>query len=384
MEKYTARKLAIGATALLALLAGVIAFQQLGQSSKVPRYLTAKAIRADVVSSVMTTGSLQASRQVDVGARVSGQLQSLKVQLGDRVAKGQLLAEIDPVLSQNALLSARASLSALMAQRLAAAANLLQARLAYLRQEEMIATDATSRQELELSKAQLEQLRANLASLDAQINQARIQVDSAQANLEYTKITAPIDGEVVAIVTQEGQTVVAAQQAPVILKLANLDVMTVRAQISEADVVRLQPGQDAHFTILGDMSHRHVGKVATIEPAPQEYMKDEAKSTGPVFYNALFNVPNPDHRLRIAMTAQVTIVLSAARNVISVPISALGKGQPDGHYPVRVMDKDGNISTVIVAPGINDRVRIQVEGLNEGDEVITEEGGGKASPGAAS
>lgn len=378
MQKNTLRRLAIAtmAVGLLALGIGVAQYDFLG--AKPSMYLTAKVVRGDLASSVLTTGSLQANQQVDVGSQVSGQLKSLKVKLGDRVEKGQLLAEIDPVLSQNALRSAQATLESLAAQRRAVAANLWQADLAFRRQQEMFAEEATSRQELEAAKAQVQLLRANLASFDAQISQAKTQVDSARTNLDYTKITAPMAGDVVAIVTQEGQTVVAVQQAPVILKLANLDVMTVKAQISEADVIRIQAGQTAYFTILGDSGERHFGKVAKIEPAPQEFSKDGARGMSPVFYNALFDVPNANHRLRIAMTAQVTVVLNEAKDALSVPISALGKAAPDGRYPVRVLGKDGQVDTIMVAVGINDRVRVQVlDGLNEGDQVITEESSGK-------
>jgi macrolide-specific efflux system membrane fusion protein len=380
MQKMLARKtVAIAISALAAaILLGFLVKDHL-PGAKSQTVLTATVVRKDLVSSVMTTGSLQAQQQVDVGARVSGQLKSLKVKLGDHVAKGQLLAEIDPVLAQNELLSARASLESLEAQRRAVAASQWQAGLILTRQQEMLSHEATSRQELESAKAQLQSLNANYASLGAQINQAKTLVNSAMTNLEFTKITAPMDGDVVAIVTQEGQTVVAAQQAPVILKLANLDIMTVKAQISEADVIRIEPGQGAYFTILGDAAERHFGTVGKVEPAPQEFSKDNAKSMGPVFYNALFDVPNPNHRLRIAMTAQVTVVLVEAKNVLCIPLSALGRPGPDGHYPVRVRDKNGQIGTAQVRPGINDRVWIQIEGLNEGDEVIIEDGTGSAA-----
>lgn len=362
-------------------LGGYVAQHYMRSSgAKSGTYLTAKVVRADVTRVVMTTGALQARQQVDVGAQVSGQLKSLKVKLGDRVQKGQLLAEIDPVLSQNALRSAKANMASLEAQRRSVSANLTQADLAHRRQQAMIAHDATSRQDLEAANAQLQALRANLASFDAQIAQAKTQVDTAVANLEYTKISAPMDGEVVAIVTQEGQTVVAAQQAPVILKLANLDVMTVRAQISEADVIRVQPGQTAYFTILGDSAKRYYSALATVEPSPQEFQAvNGAKAPpGPVFYNALFDVPNPDRQLRIAMTAQVTVVLSEAKNVLTVPLSALGPRSQDGRYPVRVIRGGGQIETVVVSLGINDSVNAEVVGeLSEGDEIIIEDGTGK-------
>lgn len=81
---------------------------------------------------------------------------------------------------------------------------------------------------------------------------ARIQIETARINLGYTRIVAPISGDVVGIVTQEGQTVIASQLTPVILKLADLDTMTVKAQVSEADVIHITPGQEVYFTILGD------------------------------------------------------------------------------------------------------------------------------------
>jgi len=380
MQKPITRKAVIAVATLAAIALGAFLVEHFLLGGRSGVYLSAKVVRADIVRSVMTTGTLQARQQVDVGAQVSGQLKSLKVRLGERVRKGQLLAEIDPVLSQNALRFARANLESLEAQRRAVGASLNQADLAYRRQQAMIAQDATSRQEVEAANAQLLVLRANLASFDAQITQARTQVDTALANIEYTKISAPMDGDVVAIVTQEGQTVVAAQQAPVILKLANLDVMTVKAQISEADVIRIQPGQTAYFTILGDSAKRHYSTLATVEPSPQEFQTTSgAKAApGPVFYNALFDVPNTDHHLRIAMTAQVTVVLSEAKNVLSVPLSALGKRTQDGRYSVRVLRGNGGIDTVTVSIGINDSVRVHVlDGLEEGDEVIIEEGTGK-------
>lgn len=378
MTKSFVMKAAIIVTLFLSVVIAALLVKNHYLKAKHSSYLTAKVVRGDIESTVMTTGSLQAYQQVDVGSRVSGQLKSLKVHLGDHVEAGQLLAEIDPALSQNSLLSAKASIQSLAAQRRAVAASLLQSDLAFRRQQEMIKQDATSQQEVEIAKSQLQMQRANLASFDAQINQAKTQVDTAVTNLDYTKITAPMSGEVVAIVTQEGQTVVAAQQAPVILKLANLDVMTVKALVSEADVIHINQGQTSYFTILGDSTARHFGKVSTVEPAPQDFSESGTKASGPVFYNALFNTPNADHHLRIGMTAQVTVVLSEAKNTLLVPLSALGKVSADGHYPIRKLDKNGKISSVMVSIGINDTARVQIiDGLNDGDEVIIEDGASK-------
>ncbi|AFQ49869.1 macrolide transporter subunit MacA [Burkholderia cepacia] len=345
--------------------------------NKHPQYLTAHVTRNDLENAVLATGALQAFKQVDVGAQVSGQLKTLKAKLGDKVVKGQWLAEIDPVISENALRQARASEESLRAQQQSTAAQLTQAELAFRRQQAMLPDDATSREAFEAARAALDVQRAALASLAAQIRSARIQIETAQANVGYTRIVAPIDGEVVAIVTQEGQTVIAQQQAPVILKLADLDTMTVKAQISEADVIRVRAGQTAYFTILGEPDKRHYGKLRAIEPAPQNYADAQstlgggAKSNSAVFYNALFEVPNPEHRLRISMTTQVSIVLDNARNALSMPTAALGEKHKDGTYSVRVLRADGSTEARAVRIGINNNVRVEVlAGLKDGERVV--------------
>jgi macrolide-specific efflux system membrane fusion protein len=309
-----------------------------------------------------------------VGAQVSGQLKALKVQLGERVVKGQFLAEVDPVLSENSLRSSKAVLDSLDAQKQASQASLWQAEIAFQRQKEMIKKEATSKQDVDAANALVQVNKANIASYEAQIRQAKTQVDSAKASLAYTKILAPMDGEVAAIFTQEGQTLVASQQAPVILKLANLDQMTVRAQISEADVMKIHVGDAAYFTILGNSDIRYAGKLHAIEPAPQEFLNNAPKVPGPVFYNALFDVENPGHKLRIAMTAKVVILLKKVTNVLSVPVSALGARDESGKYAVRIISSDRSTRTVHVPVGISNNIKIEIiDGLREGDEIVIDE-----------
>ncbi|AKM38669.1 MULTISPECIES: macrolide transporter subunit MacA [Burkholderia] len=374
-KTHRRRRIVLATLAIVAIAAGITL--KACAPDKHPQYLSAPVSRGDLENAVLATGALQAFRQVDVGAQVSGQLKSLKVRLGDKVTKGQWLAEIDPVISENALRQARASEESLRAQQQSTAAQLTQAELAFKRQQAMLPDDATSRESFEAARATLDVQRATLASLAAQIRSARIQIETAQANLGYTRIVAPIDGEVVAVVTQEGQTVIAQQQAPVILKLADLDTMTVKAQVSEADVIRVRGGQTAYFTILGEPDKRHYGKLRAIEPAPQNYAEAQSplgggsKPNSAVFYNALFEVPNPEHRLRISMTAQVSIVLSNARNALSIPAAALGEKRKDGTYAVRVLRADGSTETRNVRIGINNNVRVEVlGGLKDGERVV--------------
>ncbi|WP_097303976.1 macrolide transporter subunit MacA [Pseudomonas chlororaphis] len=371
MEKSKFRKVAMGLA--LVVVAGLI-FYAVRAPAEAPQYLTAKAERGDIENAVLASGLLEGIKQVDVGAQVSGQLKSLKVKLGDKVKKGQWLAEIDPLVLQNTLRQAQVDEENLQAQRRATIAQLKETKSIYERYLGLQEDAAISKQEFETATANYEVQRANLLSLDAQIKNAHIQIDTAKVNLAYTRIVAPIDGDVVGIVTQEGQTVIANQLAPVLLKLADLDTMTVKAQVSEADVIHISPGQEVYFTILGE-DRRYYGKLRGTEPAPQNFLDTPPagtpKQTTAVFYNALFDVPNPDHRLRISMTAQVRIVLDTAKDVLTVPVAALGPRNNDGSFPVRVLDAKGQAQQRNVQTGINNNVKVQIkDGLAEGDRVV--------------
>ena len=349
-----------------------------------PQYLTASVERGDIENAVLATGVLEGIKQVDVGAQVSGQLKSLKVKVGDKVKKGQWLAEIDPLILQNTLRKAQVDEENLQAQRRATAAQLKQAKSVYERYKGLQDDESVSRQDFEDAESTFQVQQANLLSLDAQIKSAHIQIDTAKVNLAYTRIVAPIDGDVVGIVTQEGQTVIANQLAPVLLKLADLDTMTVKAQVSEADVIHISPGQQVYFTILGEADKRYYAKLRGTEPAPQNFLETPVagtpKQNTAVFYNALFDVPNPDHRLRIAMTAQVRIVLDTAQATLMVPVAALGLRNNDGSYSLRVLDAKGNAVAREVKTGINNNVKVQIlDGLAEGDKVVI----GDASPAVA-
>jgi len=273
-----------------------------------------------------------------------------------------------------------------LAQRRAKRATLQQAEEALKRQKQLVGQDAGSRQDYEDALATRDVTLAGIEALDAQIEQARISVSTAKVNLGYTKITAPMDGVVVAIITKEGQTVNASQSAPTIIKLAQLDIMTVEAEISEADVVRVKPGQKVYFTILGEPDHRYEATLRAVKPAPESITSDtssgssgssttssssSSSSSSAVYYNGLFDVPNPDGKLRISMTAQCTIVLAEAKNAVCIPATTLGNKDEQGRYLVRVLSKDGLPLDRYLAVGINDGNKAQIiEGIAPGESVV--------------
>lgn len=347
-------------------------------------FVTAPVVIGNIEATVLATGTIQAYKQVSVGAQASGQLKALHVALGDEVKSGDLIAEIDPMTEQQALLNAQAALDVVRAQRLAQVAVLKQAQLEFERQKQMLGENATPRATYETAEATLGSTRANIAALDAQIVQSQAAVDAAKVNLGYTRISAPMAGEVVAVITQQGQTVIASQIAPTIIKLARLDLVTVKAQISEADVVRVKPGQDVNFTILGDSDHHYVAKLRAVEPAPDSINSEGgiggaaaaaagasgAAANSAVYYNGLFDVRNDDRKLRIAMTVQVNIVLDQAKQVSIIPSAALISG-PGHEVSVRVVDAGGKPSIRRVVVGINNNVNAQIlSGLRPGERVV--------------
>jgi macrolide-specific efflux system membrane fusion protein len=305
----------------------------------------------------------------------------LKVALGDSVKKGEEIAEIDPATQRNTLLIAQATLEQQKAQKLALEATLAQDKLLLQRQSTTYAAQASSQQDLEAAQAAAKSAEANLAATNALIKQATVSVDNAQVNLGYTQIVAPIDGVVVAIQTKQGQTVNAVQSAPTIVKLADLATMTIKAQISEADVVRVHPGQQVYFTILGDPDRRFYAKLRAIEPAPDSITSATTataspSSTAAVYYNGLFEVANPDGVLRTSMTAQVYIILASQKHVLTVPSAALTSAGAPGAYTVRILTDPKKPPTVRkVQIGVNNNVTAQVlSGLKAGEKVIVGEG----------
>lgn len=370
------KRIIIGMAVLLVLVGGGAAAKKLYFTPTKTTSITAPVVHMDLEESVLASGTLKAYKTVAVGAQVTGQLKTLHVALGDTVKKGQLLAEIDPVLPQNTLRDAEAQVENLRAQKRSKQALLKQYSLAFERQGQMNAKDAGSRADLENAQAQLESTRYDIAALDAQIKKAIIAVDTAKANLGYTRIHAPMDGTVISIDTEEGQTVVSNQTATTILTLATLDTMTVKAKISEADVTRVKPGLPAYFTLLGDSDTRYYGKLRAIEPGPvsngttSSGTGSTSSSSSAIYYYGLFEVPNPDGRLKVSMTTQVAIVLNQVKQALSIPVSALGERQKDGKAAVKVLVGE-QAEKRTIRTGISNNVQVQVlEGLREGEKVI--------------
>ena len=416
MPKIKPSKIIVAVVCLLAI--AITAWFFFKPKEQPPQYITSEVSRGDIEDSVLATGVLEATKMVSVGAQVSGQVKKMYVELGDPVKQGQLIAQIDSIRQENDLKTAEASIKNQQAQLAVKQANLAKVQSEYQRQQAMYAQDATSRAELESALASYKTAQADILAINAQIEQSRLTLATAKEDLGYTQIIAPMDGTIVAIVTEEGQTVNANQSAPTIVKLAKLDTMTIKAEISEADVMKVEQGQIVYFTTLGNSDKKHYAKLRQVEPAPDsintETSNTSSSSSTAIYYNALFDVPNEDGKLRIDMTAQVYIILNEAKNVLTIPAAAIQSSnrsqakrsdtakeqtaksstdQTKTDRPkrlelsaeekslieqgkaslsmVRVVQADGTAKAQAVLVGLNNRVTAQIiKGLKQGDKVV--------------
>ncbi len=332
--------------------------------------------RGDIETTVLASGVLEASSLVSVGAEVSGTIKAVHVALGDTVKRGDLLVEIDSLNQENAVKSAEAALAGIEAQKRNQQANLTKAAASLARQQQLSANNLVSQTDLETAQVAVQQAQAQIDQLDAQLAQAELTVDSAKLDLSRTQINAPNDGTIVSLSVSEGQTLNANSSTPTVAKIANLDTMVIRAEISEADVVKVAAGQRVYFTILGEPDNQIEEELREVEPAPTSISSDTTSSGSAVYYNGLFEVPNPDHKLRISMTASVTIVLDEARNVLTLPATLVSRRGPDGAAMVMVYDQQSEESRPArVEVGLSNNITAEIKsGLNEGDLVVNSTG----------
>ena len=370
------RRLAMAAV-LVAVLggAGIAAANWFGRQESAP-VATVTVTRGDVERTVTALGKIKPKDYVDVGTQVSGQLEKVHVEIGDKVKQGDLIAEIDPTVYETRVRTGHANLDNLRALLVQQQAEAELAERQLERNRALLKEKAISRETVETDEAALKVAQAKVKATQAQIRASEATLAGDQANLGYTKILAPMSGTVVSQTSLEGQTVNAAQQAPVIVRVANLETMTVWAQVAEADVTKVKTGMPAWFTTLGDSERRWQGTVRQVMPTP-ETVNDV------VLYNVLVDVDNSEQLLMTDMTVQVFFVLEQAKDAPVVPLSALralpGKG-PDV-YEARVLTARGierRTVTVDVASRTNAAIR---DGLAIGDKVVVAQpAGGDAAP----
>jgi len=303
----------------LLLLAGIGAagyYRYFGQTAP-PEVTTAPLSRGDIVASVGATGAIEAVTTVQVGSQVSGTIQQLYADFNSVVRKGQVIARLDPSLFQTQIEQARANLARSEADVERLRVSLDDARSKLKRNEELAARNLVARQDLESTQIAVRSAEAQLRSSLAAVTQARASLNQTEVNLRHTVIEAPIDGIVVSRNVDVGQTVAASFNAPVLFVIAaDLTKMRVNANIDEADVGRIRPGQTVRFRVDAFPNEDFVGRVAQVRLQPQVVQNV-------VTYATVIEVPNPELKLKPGMTATVTIEIARRANALRIPNAAL-------------------------------------------------------------
>ena len=337
--------------------------------------------KGDIEELVTAQGKLEPKEYVDVGVQVSGQIKKLYVQLGDIVKKGDPIADIDPEVYESRVTGDQAKIRTLKAQIAQQAAQVKLAELQFERNKKLKVTNAISQDAYEQAETALQVAKAEADSLQAQLDEGQSTLEGDQANLGYTKIFAPMDGTVIVGDIKEGQTLNAAQSAPTIVRLADLDMMTVRAQVAEADVMKLKTGGEVYFTTLGNTQRKWTATVRQILPTPE--IVNEV-----VLYDVLVDVKNEDRQLMSGMSTQMFFIIGKATDVPLVPVAALGKHlakqDKDGAMAYRIKTGSaGDNAEKTILVGLMDRTMAEVkEGLAAGDKVILEAPASSGDPAA--
>ncbi len=426
---------------ILATLVAIGIFLWLRNSAK-PAYTTVRLDRGDIDSTVTTTGNLNAVITVQVGSQVSGNITALHADFNTKVKKGQLVAEIDPapfqaavdqaaanlkaaqaavVTSQAALAKSQSDVANAQANVASQNANLAKAqsvvdltRVQNSRQQRMLAAGIAAQQEADTAQAAYDQAQAGMVAARAAVNAAEAGVESARKqvdvathqlaqaaavvqqaeailaqarlNLAHTRILAPVDGTVESRNMDVGQTVAASFQAPTIFLIAqDLTKMQVDTNVDEADVGRVRVGQEATFTVDAWPSQVFRGRVSQIRQAPINVQNV-------VTYNVVVQVSNEDLKLFPGMTANVTVFVGRAANVLRLPKAAL-RFRPAGApsrsttavhdaQTVWVLDARGQLKPVPVKTGMSDANFVEVVSgdLSAGQPVVTGVTGAAATP----
>jgi HlyD family secretion protein len=357
--------------ALRLLIPGLIAVLALAGclrgAHKGPAYETASVSRGNILQHVTASGSLSAVVSVDVGSQVSGKITHLYVDYNSPVRKGQLVAEIDPTVYEAQLQQAQGDLASAKADVTLKHQNLERKKI-------LVPLKAASQLDLDQATAELAQSEATVTIKEAALH-------SATANLGYCKITAPVDGIVIARKVDEGQTVIAAMSTPVLFTVAqDITKMNITADISEADIGQVKDGQEVEFGVDAFPNEVFHGKVSQVRKSP-------TTTQNVVTYQTIIAVANPEQKLFPGMTADVSILVLQRNNVLKVPNATLRYSPPDNakfsatppkqleraqQLAYQLQSDNSTLTPRIVRTGATDGVSTEiVEGVAQGDRVVT-------------
>jgi HlyD family secretion protein len=299
----------IASAALLALAAGC--------KSAASDYVTDKVTRGDIITTVTATGTINPVKSVNVGSQISGQITKLFVDFNSPVKKGQLIALIDPSLSQAQVDQARANLGNAKANVDKAVATEADAKRTWDRYRDLYARDLVAKSLMDTAETAYLTAHASTAAARTQVDLSTAALKQAETNFVYTKILSPVDGIVISRNVDVGQTVAASFQTPTLFVIAaDLTQMQIDTTVDEADISSVKVGQDVEFNVDAYPDATFRGKVFQVRNAA-------ATVQNVVTYDVVVSVDNKDMRLMPGMTVDVSIVTSVVRNVLRIPNAAL-------------------------------------------------------------
>ena len=357
------------------------------KQEEVPKALTTRLEKGSIRGTVTAAGEVYARDLVDVGAQVSGQIKKLYVKVGDKVQKGDMIAQIDSVTQENEIAQQKAQLlihEANLASAKIAAAN---AKTQYNRELQLYKRNAASKEAVENAKNSAALKEAEQKQIEAQIEQTKLQLSTAETNFGYTKITAPISGTIVSMPVEEGKTVNSNQTTPTIVKIADLSKMEIKMQIAEGDISKVKVGMDVEYSILSDLDNIKKAKIYKIDPglttlSDGTYDKtssgssSSSSSDSAIYFYAKMLVDNENDFLKIGMTTEINIIVSEANNTSYLPTSVI-KRDGGGDYVTVLNGKEPEQR--YVKTGVSDDLNTEIlSGLDEKDEVLIADG--KAAP----
>lgn len=335
-------------------------------------YITEPVIRKNIEKTVNATGEVKAIELVTVGAQTSGKIEYLPVKVGQRIQKGDLIAQIDSTTQENDVNSTKAKLTSLKAQLNAAEISAKIAEKQFVRERRLLKKNAASQEDFENAKDAFEAAKAKVTELKASIAETALALNTAETNLGYTKITAPLDGVVVSVPVKTGQTVNAAMNTPTIVQIADLSQMEILIEISEGDIGKVQTGAKVTYTVLSAPETVYETTLKSIDPGLTLLTNGEytevVGSDEAIYYYGRLVVDNPDGALRIGMTTQNVIYVAQADNVLTVPVLAVKKDGAQSY--VNVLTPTG-IQRHAVITGLSDGVDIEIKsGVSDHDTVV--------------
>ncbi len=360
------RHIAVSGAIAAVLVLGIIGFA----GSKQVKYQTRHVKRCTITQVVEASGTINPVNTVSVGSTVSGLIKEIYVDYNDVVKKGQILAQIDPANFEATVQQNQAQINNAQANvaRLQAIADF--DRQQYIRYKNLYAKNFVAKSELDEKYSTYKSDVAQINAAKAQISQYQASLRTAMTNLGYTKIIAPVDGTVISREIDLGSPVAASFQAPELFTIAqDLTNMQIEVSVSEADIGKVEEGQDVTYTIDGYPDQNFKGKVTQVRLSP-------TTESNVVTYTVIVDVNNEDLKLKPGMTANVSIITDRSENVLCVPNMALKftpdiNGQKYKNQGIWVLEK-GKPKRIEIKTGANNDSNTEIisDKINEDTQVI--------------